>query len=68
MVQDRWLTIDGLGEYLKMGRTKLYTMAQKGELPACKIGNQWRFNREEIDQWMKTQRPITASKGDKSSV
>jgi excisionase family DNA binding protein len=33
---------------------KLYGMAQRGELPASKIGNQWRFNREEIDQWMKS--------------
>lgn len=51
---DTWLTIDELAAYLKLGRTKLYGMAQRGELPASKIGNQWRFNREEIDQWMKS--------------
>ncbi|MQY65053.1 MAG: helix-turn-helix domain-containing protein [Clostridia bacterium] len=28
-------------------------MAQKGEMPASKIGNLWRFKREEIDEWMK---------------
>ena len=53
-VSDKWLTIDGLATYLKLSRTKLYGMAQRGELPASKIGNQWRFNREEIDQWMKS--------------
>ena len=57
MDQDKWLTIDELAEYLKMGRTKLYRMAQDGELPASKVGNQWRFDREEIDDWMKRQRP-----------
>ena len=51
---DKWLTIDVLASYLKLSRTKLYGMAQRGELPASKIGNQWRFNREEIDQWMKS--------------
>jgi excisionase family DNA binding protein len=61
MDQSKWLTIDELAEYLKMGRTKLYRMAQDGEIPASKVGNQWRFDREEIDQWMKSQRP-TASK------
>tara|TARA_Y100000589_G_scaffold288187_1_gene289465 strand:- start:7786 stop:7986 length:201 start_codon:yes stop_codon:yes gene_type:complete len=51
---DKWLTIDELAEYLKMGRTKLYTMAQQGKVPGNKIGNQWRFDREEIDRWIKS--------------
>jgi PTS system nitrogen regulatory IIA component len=50
---DKWLTIDELAAYIKMSRTKLYGMAQRGEVPASKIGNQWRSDREEIDQWMK---------------
>ena len=59
MDRTKWLTIEELAEYLKMGRTKLYSMAQEGDIPASKIGNQWRFDREEIDQWMKRQRPAT---------
>lgn len=51
---DKWLTIDELAEYLKMGRTKLYTMAQQEKVPGNKIGNQWRFDREEIDHWIKS--------------
>lgn len=58
MDQTKWLTIEELAEYLKMGRTKLYRMAQEGDIPASKVGNQWRFDREEIDQWMKNQRPV----------
>jgi len=50
---DKWLTIDELAGYIKISRTKLYGMAQRGEIPASKIGTQWRFDREEIDQWMK---------------
>ena len=60
MDRTKWLTIEELAEYLKMGRTKLYRMAQEGDIPASKIGNQWRFDREEIDQWMKSQRPVSA--------
>ena len=59
--EQKWLTIEELAEYLKMGRTKLYRMAQDGDIPASKVGNQWRFDREEIDQWMKNQRPVSAS-------
>ncbi len=50
--QDKWLTIAELSGYLKMGRSKLYQMAQKGELPGSKIGTQWRFDRDRIDAWM----------------
>jgi len=61
MDQHKWMTIDELADYLKMGRTKLYRMAQECEIPASKIGNQWRFDREEIDEWMRKQRPTSAS-------
>jgi exo-beta-1,3-glucanase (GH17 family) len=30
---DKWLTIDELADYLEMGRTKLYRLAQAGEIP-----------------------------------
>lgn len=53
---DKWLTVEELAAYLKMSRTKLYAMTQKGEIPASKIGNQWRFDRDEIDEWVKNQR------------
>ena len=47
---EKWMTINELAQYLKMSRTKLYGMAQRGEIPVSKIGNQWRFDREEVDQ------------------
>ena len=50
---DKWLIIDELAGYIKISRTKLYGMAQRGEIPASKIGIQWRFDRVEIDLWMK---------------
>lgn len=60
--QDKWLTIEDLSSYLKMSRTKLYQMAQKGELPGSKIGTQWRFDRDEIDAWVKSKRPAADKK------
>jgi len=57
MGTDRWLTLDELSEYLKLSHSKLYQMAQNGEIPASKIASQWRFDRHEVDEWMKSQRP-----------
>jgi excisionase family DNA binding protein len=60
--QDKWLTIEELSGYLKMSRSKLYQMAQKGELPGSKIGTQWRFDRDEVDDWMKSLRQTAPQK------
>jgi excisionase family DNA binding protein len=57
----KWITLDELAEYLKFSRTKLYRLAQEGEIPASKVGSQWRFNRQEIDDWVTNQRPSGTS-------
>jgi excisionase family DNA binding protein len=54
---DKWLTLDELANYLKLGRTKLYRMVQSGAIPASRVGHQWRFDRNEIDDWVRKQRP-----------
>lgn len=41
----------------KMSRIKLYPMKQKDEIPASRIGNQWRLDRDGIDNWMEKFRP-----------
>ena len=39
---------------MQMSTDKVYDMAQKGEIPAIKIRQQWRFNRADIDAWLKS--------------
>lgn len=50
---DAWMTLEEVAQYLKVSKDSIYRLAQKGEIPASKIGNLWRFRREEIDEWMK---------------
>ena len=50
---DKWLTIEQIAEYLQMSTSSIYKMAQKGKIPAYKVGRQWRFRKEEIDRWIK---------------
>jgi len=52
------IILDELAEYLKLSRSNLYRMTQKGEVPAPKIGSRWRFDRDEIDARVKSQKPI----------
>jgi excisionase family DNA binding protein len=46
------LTIREVAEYLKVTEKTVYGLAQKGKIPGFKVGGQWRFKREDIDQWI----------------
>ena len=46
------LTFDGVAAYLKAGKRTVYRLAQKGEIPAIKLGGTWRFRRSELDVWI----------------
>ena len=48
---DKVITIGELSEYLRVHRSTLYRLLKKGQLPGFKIGSDWRFNVETIDQW-----------------
>jgi excisionase family DNA binding protein len=45
------ITIGELSEYLRVHRSTLYRLLKNGQLPGFKIGSDWRFNVETIDQW-----------------
>jgi len=45
------ITVGELSEYLRVHRSTLYRLLKKGQLPGFKIGSDWRFNVEIIDQW-----------------
>jgi excisionase family DNA binding protein len=46
------LTLDEVAAYLKAGKRTVYRLAQKGEIPAFKLGGTWRFRRSELDLWI----------------
>lgn len=45
-----------VAQLLKVAEKTIYTMAQRGELPAFKVGGQWRFKREDLDNWIEGQK------------
>jgi len=52
LTMDKWLTLEQIAEYLQMSTSSIYKMAQKGKIPAYKVGRQWRFKKEDIDRWV----------------
>lgn len=45
------LTAKEAAELLRISEYTLRKYAKKGRIPAHKIGNQWRFSREELLDW-----------------
>ena len=52
---DEILTIADVEKYLKLSKPTLYFLAQRGKIPASKVGKHWRFRRSELDSWLKDQ-------------
>lgn len=50
--KDRVLTAEEAAEYLRMALSTLYRYMRKGQVPCFKVGNQWRFKRSVLDEWM----------------
>ncbi len=46
------LTLEEVAAYLKAGKRTVYRLAQRGEIPAFKLGGTWRFRRSELDSWI----------------
>jgi len=47
---DETMTVEELAKYLKTGVTAIYGPPQEGKIPATRVGNQWRFRKEKIDE------------------
>ncbi len=45
-----------VSELLRLGEKTVYSMAQRGELPAFKVRGQWRIRRADLDAWINAQR------------
>jgi excisionase family DNA binding protein len=50
------LTTDEVLAQLRLAPRRMYRLIRSGELPAVRIGRQWRFRPEDIETWMRRQR------------
>jgi excisionase family DNA binding protein len=45
------MTVREVADYLQIHPTTLYRILNRGEIPAFRVGSDWRFSREAIDRW-----------------
>jgi len=58
-MQDEILTLPEVAQLLKVAEKTVYSMAQKGQLPAFKVGGQWRFKRADLDKWIEDPKAVS---------
>ena len=54
-MDDRWLSVDEICTYLGIGRDTIYKWIDKKNLPAHRVGRLWKFKKDEVDDWVRTE-------------
>ena len=47
------LTLEEVADFLHVHPSTVYRLLKKRGIPAFKMGSDWRFNQESIEQWVK---------------
>jgi excisionase family DNA binding protein len=53
-MEDRWLSVDEICEYLGVSRDTVYAWLSGKGLPGHKVGRLWKFKRGEVDGWVRS--------------
>ena len=46
------MIVEEAAGYLRVGKKTIYRLLKQGKIPAIKVGQQWRFNKASIDEWL----------------
>ena len=59
------MTVHELAEYLQCNKSTIYKLIRSGKIPAFKVGSDWRFMRDRIEQWLERQHrnPLASKEG-----
>jgi excisionase family DNA binding protein len=63
-----FLTLGEVLRYLRVNARTVYRLIGTGELPASRIGRQWRIRRSDFEQWLEAQRvgsPVAVRQDDR---
>ena len=52
-MEDRWLSVDEIAEYLGIKRDTVYRWINGNGMPAHRVGRFWKFRKEEVDSWVR---------------
>lgn len=63
-MEDRWLSVDEIGDYLGIKRDTVYKWIGEKGMPAHKIGRLWKFKKDEVDTWVRDGKASDSKEGE----
>jgi excisionase family DNA binding protein len=63
---DEILTVAEVAEYLRVHPSTIYRLLKASKLPGFRIGSDWRFSRDQIDEWRLNQEPGRVAKSERT--
>ena len=51
--RNQLLTAEEVADFLRVKPATVYEWAKSGKIPASKVGRLWRFQREQIEEWVR---------------
>jgi excisionase family DNA binding protein len=61
---NRLINIEELADYLRLQKQTIYNWLNQGKISGIKVGGVWRFDRKDIEEWLRSRRRSVKS-GDK---
>ena len=55
LVEQRYLSVSETATYLGLSPKTVYAWAEKGAIPAYKVGRVWRFDKTDLDDFVRGQ-------------
>jgi excisionase family DNA binding protein len=55
----RLIDIDELADYLRLKKQTIYNWLHQRKISGIKVGGVWRFDRRDIDNWLKSKRRLS---------
>jgi excisionase family DNA binding protein len=52
-MEDRWLSVDEIADYLGVAKDTIYNWVTNKGMPGHKVGRFWKFKRDDVDIWVR---------------
>lgn len=53
MQEDRWFSVEEIAAHLGIKRETVYLWIETKKMPAHKAGRLWKFQKAEVDEWVR---------------
>jgi len=53
-MNEKWSSLEEIADYLGVTKDTIRNWIKKSNIPAHKIGRQWKFKLSEVDEWVKS--------------